>query len=62
MGIGSLWISIGMAGYVVLAAGALLELTTGRGVAVVAAIPGGLFEIAVGVHLLRRGFGTATTS
>jgi hypothetical protein len=52
----------GIVGYVALAAGALLELTTGRGVAVIAAIPGGLFEIAVGVHLLRRGFGVTTSS
>ena len=51
----------GIAGYVALAAGALFELTTGRGVAVIAAIPGGLFEIVVGVHLLRRGFGKATS-
>ena len=51
----------GIAGYAALAVGALLELTTGLGVAIVASIPGGLFEVAVGVHLLRRGFGTATT-
>lgn len=50
----ALW---GIAGYIALAAGALLELTTGQGVAIIASIPGGLFEVAVGVHLLRRGFG-----
>ena len=49
----ALW---GVGGYAVLAAGALIELTTGRAVTVAAAIPGGLFEIAVGVYLLRRGF------
>lgn len=51
----ALW---GIVGYVALTAGALLELTTGQEVAIVASIPGGLFEVAVGVHLLRRGFGT----
>ena len=50
----ALW---GIAGYVALAAGALLELTTGQGVVIIASILGGLFEVAVGVHLLRRGFG-----
>ena len=50
----ALW---GIAGYVALTAGALLELTTGQGVVIIASIPGGLFEVAVGVHLLRRGFG-----
>jgi hypothetical protein len=52
----ALW---GMAGYLALAAGAVIELTTGREVTYFFAAPGGLFEIAVGVHLLRRGFGTA---
>jgi hypothetical protein len=50
----ALW---GMAGYLALAAGALLELTTGREVTYFFAAPGGLFEIAVGLYLLRRGFG-----
>lgn len=49
----ALW---GIVGYVALAAGAMLELTTGQEVAVFASIPGGLFEVAVGVHLCRRGF------
>jgi hypothetical protein len=49
----ALW---GVAGYVALAAGAALELATGRGVAAAFSIPGGLFEIAVGIYLLRRGF------
>jgi hypothetical protein len=51
----ALW---GMAGYLALAVGALIELTTGREVTYFFAAPGGLFEIAVGLHLLRRGFGT----
>ena len=53
----ALW---GVAGYVALAAGALMELTTGREVTYFFAAPGGLFEVAVGLHLLRRGFGTST--
>ena len=52
----ALW---GMAGYLALAVGAVIELTTGREVTYFFAAPGGLFEVAVGVHLLRRGFGTA---
>jgi hypothetical protein len=51
----------GIAGYAALAIGAFVELTTGLGVAIVASVPGGLFEVAVGVYLLRRGFGTATS-
>lgn len=52
----ALW---GVAGYVALATGAVIELATGREVTYFFAAPGGLFEIAVGVHLVRRGFGTA---
>jgi hypothetical protein len=52
----ALW---GVAGYLALATGAVIELSTGREVTYFFAAPGGLFEIAVGVHLLRRGFGTA---
>ncbi len=52
----ALW---GMVGYLALTVGAVIELTTGREVTYFFAAPGGLFEIAVGVHLLRRGFGTA---
>jgi hypothetical protein len=48
----------GMVGYLALAIGAAIELTTGWEVTYFFAAPGGLFEIAVGVHLLRRGFGT----
>jgi hypothetical protein len=51
----ALW---GMAGYLALAVGAVIELTTGREVTYFFAAPGGLFEIAVGVYLLRRGFAT----
>jgi len=51
----ALW---GIVGYVALAAGALLELTTGRDVVIIASLLGGLFEVAVGIHLLRRGFAT----
>lgn len=46
----------GMVGYAALAAGAILELASGRDVAIVFAIPGGLFELAIGVLLLLRGF------
>jgi hypothetical protein len=52
----ALW---GMAGYVALATGAVIELTTGEEVTYFFAAPGGLFEIAVGLHLLRRGFATS---
>ena len=51
----ALW---GIVGYVALAAGALLELTTGRDVVIIASLLGGLFEVAVGIRLLRRGFAT----
>jgi hypothetical protein len=50
------WLAIwGMVGYAVLAAGALLELV-GLAVGLVLAIPGGLFEVALGVILMVRGF------
>ncbi len=49
----ALW---GIAGYVALAIGAIAELATGRGLAVAFAIPGGLFELVVGIILLRKGF------
>ena len=51
----ALW---GMVGYLALSVGAAIELTTGREVTYFFAAPGGLFEIAIGVHLLRRGFAT----
>ncbi len=46
----------GMYGYAALAIGALLELTTDRSVTVVFALPGGLFELALGLYLVRHGF------
>lgn len=46
----------GMVGYAALVIGALLELITGRGVTMIFAVPGGLFELVLGIHLLRRGF------
>lgn len=49
----------GVVGYAALAAGALGELTTGRAVAVVLAVPGGLFELALGLYLVRYGFRSA---
>jgi hypothetical protein len=52
----ALW---GVAGYVLLATGAFLELATDRAVVVAFSIAGGLFELAVGIYLLRRGFGVA---
>lgn len=50
----ALW---GVAGYLVLAVGALIELVTGQEVAYYFAALGGIFEIVVGIHLVRRGFG-----
>jgi Domain of unknown function (DUF4386) len=51
----------GIVGYAVFATGALLELF-GLAVGVWLAIPGGLFEVALGVRLLRHGFvGPAAT-
>jgi hypothetical protein len=46
----------GMVGYTTLAVGALIDLMTGREVIEIFSIPGGLFELAIGVILLRRGF------
>jgi hypothetical protein len=45
----------GIVGYLLLAAGALLELT-GLRVGLLLSIPGGLFEIAFGLTLIARGF------
>lgn len=47
----------GIVGYVLLGIGALLEFATGQGVTVFFAVPGGLFELALGIYLLWRGFG-----
>ena len=44
-----------MVGYALLAAGAMLELV-GLGLGQVLTIPGGLFEMALGITLLARGF------
>lgn len=50
------WLAMwGIVGYLVLAAGALLELI-GLNVGVALAIPGGLFEVALGLILITRGF------
>ncbi len=49
----ALW---GIAGYAALAAGAFLELVTGQALVVFFAIPGGLFELVLGILLLRQGF------
>lgn len=46
----------GMYGYAALAIGALLELMTDRSLTVVFALPGGLFELALGLYLVRYGF------
>ena len=46
----------GMAGYTALAIGSAADLLSGRDVAEFFAIPGGLFELALGVILVRRGF------
>lgn len=50
----------GVYGYATLATGALLELTTGRPLAVIFAVPGGLFELALGLRLIRLGFDNRT--
>jgi Domain of unknown function (DUF4386) len=50
------WLAVwGTLGYVALAAGALLELI-GLPVGLVLSIPGGLFEVALGLILMARGF------
>lgn len=46
----------GVIGYSALVVGSLIELSTNRAVAVVFAVPGGLFEIALGLYLVRHGF------
>ena len=54
------WLAVwGAVGYASLAAGALLELASGRSVAMAFAVPGGLFELALGMFLLWRGFDDA---
>ncbi|MCP3935700.1 MAG: DUF4386 domain-containing protein [Actinomycetia bacterium] len=51
----------GIYGYSALIIGALLELATGRSVTVIFAVPGGLFELVLGVYLVRYGFGRPAT-
>ena len=46
----------GMYGYATLAIGALLELMTERSLTMVLALPGGLFELVLGLHVVRFGF------
>ena len=46
----------GICGYAALAIGAVIELATGRSVAVIFALPGGLFEFVLGLRLIWRGF------
>ena len=53
--------SYGIVGYVLLAAGALLQLF-GLAVALVFSIPGGLFEVAFGLILIARGFRAPTAT
>ena len=52
----------GLYGYVALGLGAVIELVTGRSLAVVFAVPGGLFELALGLRLIWRGFDPHTAS
>jgi Domain of unknown function (DUF4386) len=50
------WLVVwGIVGYALLAIGALLELV-GLAVGLVLAVPGGLFEVALGLILMARGF------
>jgi hypothetical protein len=46
----------GIAGYVIFAAGCLLELLGVAGAGLVAVVPGGLFEVFFGIWLIARGF------
>ncbi len=51
----------GFIGYACFAAGNLLELFGVAGAGVVAAIPGGLFELTFGIWLIARGFASSAT-
>jgi hypothetical protein len=51
----------GFFGYACFAAGNLLELFGVEGAAIVAAIPGGLFELTFAVWLIARGFASTAT-
>jgi hypothetical protein len=52
----------GFLGYACFAAGNLLELSGVAGAALVAAIPGGLFELTFGIWLIARGFAPTATA
>jgi len=58
------WLAVwGFIGYACFAVGNLLELFGVAGAGIVAAIPGGLFELTFAIWLIARGFAsTATTS
>lgn len=51
----------GVVGYAVFLLGAVLEVL-GYGVGVALSVPGGLFEIALGVLLIAKGFAAPTAS
>jgi hypothetical protein len=51
----------GFIGYACFAAGNLLELFGVAGAALVAAIPGGLFELTFAIWLIARGFASTAT-
>jgi hypothetical protein len=51
----------GVAGYAIFMAGMVLELSGIAGVGLMLSLPGGLFEIAVGLWLIARGFRSPTT-
>ncbi|MHA7262072.1 DUF4386 domain-containing protein [Arthrobacter sp. TMN-37] len=46
----------GLAGYAVLASGAVLELLGFAGLGMIFSVPGGLFELFLGIWLIARGF------
>lgn len=51
----------GFIGYACFAAGNVLELSGIAGAAIVASIPGGLFELTFGIWLIARGFASTAT-
>jgi Domain of unknown function (DUF4386) len=56
------WLAVwGFIGYACFAGGNLLELFGVAGAGVVAAIPGGLFELTFGIWLIARGFASTAT-
>ena len=51
------WMALwGAIGYLALGIGSALELATGRSLAILFAMPGGLFELVLGLFLVWRGF------